>query len=165
MPKWRQVTEWHQANIGKIFGGDFHDPGCTWAKCGKKFSFDKTKISSKVIFFYLSVKMNRMAKIWCTVPRMIFVGGFEQPAVHLTGATAKKHFTRIWWQRLMYSTQVCSLVNLRGGWVGRGGNPPTHPPPPPTHPLPPPPHPPTPHTPPPPPTHPLLLSQTTFKQH
>ena len=90
-----QVTEWHQANIGKIFGGDFHDPGCTWAKCGKKFSFDKTKISSKVIFFYLTVKMNRMAKIWCTVPRMIFVGGCEQPAVHSTGATAKKHFTRI----------------------------------------------------------------------
>ena len=21
----------------------------------------------------------------------------------------------------MYSTRVCSLVNLRGGWVGRGG--------------------------------------------
>ena len=79
----------------KDFGGDFHDPGCTWAKCGKKFSFDKTQISSKVIFFYLPVKMNRMAKIWCTVPRMIFVGGFEQPAVHSTGATAKKHFTRI----------------------------------------------------------------------
>ena len=61
----------------------------------KNNSFDKTKISSKVIFFYLTVKMNRMAKIWCTVPRMIFVGGFEQPAVHSTGATAKKHFTRI----------------------------------------------------------------------
>ena len=76
----------------KDFGGDFHDPGCTWAKCGKKFSFDKTQISSKVIFFYLPVKMNRMAKIWCTVPRMIFVGGFTQPAVHSTGTTAKKHF-------------------------------------------------------------------------
>ena len=36
-----------------------------------------------------------MAKVWCTVPRMIFVGGFAQPAVLLTGATAKKHFTRI----------------------------------------------------------------------
>ena len=23
-------------------------------------------------------------------------------------------------QRLMYSTRVCSLVNLRGGWVGGG---------------------------------------------
>ena len=68
------------------------------------------------------------------------------------------------WQRLMYSTRVCSLVNLRGGWVGRGGNPPTYlPTPPPTHLPPPTPHPPTPppHPPtypypplPPPPTHP-----------
>ena len=76
-------------------------------------------------------------------------------------------------QRLMYSTRVCSLVNLRGGWVGRGGNPPhppttpplPTPPPPPTYPLPPhtyPPHPPTP----PPPTHPQLESSSTdtFKQ-
>ena len=80
-------------------------------------------------------------------------------------------------QRLMYSTRVCSLVNLRGGWVGRGGNPPAYPPtppptprlppPPPTH-LPPPPpthlppHPPT-YTP---PTHPQLASSSTdtFKQ-
>ena len=36
-----------------------------------------------------------MAKIWCTVPRIILVGAFVQPAVHSTGATAKKHFTRI----------------------------------------------------------------------
>ena len=58
----------------------------------------------------------------------------------------------------MYSTRVCSLVNLRGGWVGRGGNPP-----PPTYPPPPTPHPPTP---PPPPTHPQLASSSTdtFKQ-
>ena len=58
----------------------------------------------------------------------------------------------------MYSTRVCSLVNLRGGWVGRGGvTPPAYPPthPPPTH-LPPPP----------PPTHPQLASSSTdtFKQ-
>ena len=47
----------------------------------------------------------------------------------------------IWWklirrQRLMYSTRVCSLVNLRvGGWGG-GVTPPRLPtyPPPPTHP-------------------------------
>ena len=45
-------------------------------------------------------------------------------------------------QRLMYSTRVCSLVNLRGGWVGRGGHPPPCLPP----------HPPAPHTPHPPPT-------------
>ena len=62
-------------------------------------------------------------------------------------------------QRLMYSTRVCSLVNLRGGWVWRGGNPP-----PPTH-LPPPAYPPTPPHPPP-PTHPQLASSSTdtFKQ-
>ena len=54
----------------------------------------------------------------------------------------------------MYSTRVCSLVNLRGGWVGRGGNPPL-----PTHLPPPPPYPP-------PPTHPQLASSSTdtFKQ-
>ena len=58
-------------------------------------------------------------------------------------------------QCLMYSTRVCSLVNLRGGWVGRGGNPPTYPP------TPPPTYPPTP-----PPTHPQLASSSTdtFKQ-
>ena len=68
-------------------------PGRNAAK-KQKFSFDKTQISgiAKSFFFYLPVKMNRMAKIWCTVPRMIFVGGFTQPAVHSTGATAKKHF-------------------------------------------------------------------------
>ena len=55
----------------------------------------KHKFPAKSFFFYLSVKMNRMAKIWCTVPRMIFVGGFAQPAVHSMGATAKKHCTRI----------------------------------------------------------------------
>ena len=60
----------------------------------------------------------------------------------------------------MYSTRVCSLVNLRGGWVGRGVTPHPHPPyphpPPPTHP-----HPPTY-----PPTHPQLASSSTdtFKQ-
>ena len=67
----------------------------------------------------------------------------------------------------MYSTRVCSLVNLRGGWVGRGGQayPPTRlPPHPPCLPTPPPP----PHLPPhlPPPTHPQLASSSTdtFKQ-
>ena len=69
-------------------------------------------------------------------------------------------------QRLMYSTRVCSLVNLRGGWVGRG-LPPTPPPTPPT-PTPPTPHPPPPRLPPPPtpPTHPQLASSSTdtFKQ-
>ena len=77
----------------------------------------------------------------------------------------------------MYSTRVCSLVNLRGGWVGRGGNPPPPPtyPPPPTHLPTPPPTPPTylppqlpppTHLPPPPPTHPQLASSSTdtFKQ-
>ena len=57
----------------------------------------------------------------------------------------------------MYSTRVCSLVNLRGGWVGRGG--------PPTPRLPhPPAYPPTPCLPP--PTHPQLASSSTdtFKQ-
>ena len=61
----------------------------------------------------------------------------------------------------MYSTRVCSLVNLRGGWVcvGRWGNPPHLPPQPPTH-LPPPP------TYPPHPPHPQLASSSTdtFKQ-
>ena len=84
------------------------------------------------------------------------------------------------WQRLMYSTRVCSLVNLRGGWVGRGGHPPPtpclpprpptpclppHPPTYPPHPLPtpPPPTPPPclpPHLPPP-PTHNLHHHQLT----
>ena len=67
-------------------------------------------------------------------------------------------------QRLMYSTRVCSLVNLRGGWVGRGGNPPAYPPTPPAYPpTPPPTYPPTY---PPPPTHPQLASSSTdtFKQ-
>ena len=67
-------------------------------------------------------------------------------------------------QRLMYSTRVCSFVNLRGGWVGRGVTPPPthlpphlptyppqHPPTPPTHLPPPPTYPPHPPTP---PTHP-----------
>ena len=71
-------------------------------------------------------------------------------------------------QRLMYSTRVCSLVNLRGGWVGRGGNPPCLPTyPPPTYPpTPPPTHLPPPPTYPPPPTHPQLASSSTdtFKQ-
>ena len=68
-------------------------------------------------------------------------------------------------QRLMYSTRVCSLVNLRGGWVGRGvGNPPppTHLPPPPRLPTYPPPPPPT-HLPPPPPTH--LPPPPTYPPH
>ena len=62
---------------------------------GKNSVLTKHKFPAKSFFFYLPVKMNRMAKVWCTVPRMIFVGGFAQPAVLLTGATAKKHFTRI----------------------------------------------------------------------
>ena len=67
----------------------------------------------------------------------------------------------------MYSTRVCSLVNLRGGWVGRGGNPPAYPPTPPAYPpTPPTPHPPTlpppTHLPPPhPPTHNLHHHQLT----
>ena len=71
-------------------------------------------------------------------------------------------------QCLMYSTRVCSLVNLRGGWVGRGGNPPHLPPHhhPPTYPPTPPPTTPTPTPPPTPPTHPQLASSSTdtFKQ-
>ena len=73
------------------------------------------------------------------------------------------------WQCLMYSTRVCSLVNLRGGWVGRGGHPPPclpprlpprpPPPPPPTYPTPTPRLPP--HTYPPPPTHNLHHHQLT----
>ena len=60
----------------------------------------------------------------------------------------------------MYSTRVCSLVNLRGGWVGRGGNPPTTYPPTPYLPPPPPHLPPTP-PPTPPPTHNLHHHQLT----
>ena len=80
------------------------------------------------------------------------------------GSTAKKTNVPklIRRQRLMYSTRVCSLVNLRGGGVTPPHlptPPPAYPPtPPPTHLPPPTPHPPTP---PHPPTHNLHHHQLT----
>ena len=50
----------------------------------------KHKFPAKSFFFYLSVKMNRMAKIWCTVPRMIFVGGFRTTCSPFDGRHSEK---------------------------------------------------------------------------
>ena len=64
-----------------------------------------------------------MAKIWCTVPRMIFVGGFEQPAVHSTGATAKKHFTRISvkksFDQFLPSKCFCQVIEWHQANIGK----------------------------------------------